>query len=609
MERTVRLLLKTWIPGTTDFRDQGLDPTDWVNDNVEMATDGKLGKCLYFNGSNARLSSNTYSLGEKWSWSVWIKDDPDVTGWRIVFILNSNGSDADTQTALWVKADETRLEVCNDAKWVSTVKYIPGQWNHIAQTYDGTTTNVYLNGSRISGFTSPDHLVRTNMTIGGRSTNVDGGHVSANNYYKGYLNDFRIWDNEVLTPLEVKRLSQGLVLHYPLNNNGFGNENLVLNSDTFATGSGASGITPSTTSDGLHQVIAASGNSNWHASWATSTATSLLENAFAEGDPFTISFTIKSENANKTNPPDIYVKSGMGYYSMQGSVTSNWSTVYYSGTWKDANSISFHLGFSGRTGTYLFKNWKVEKGTKPTPWCPNKNDELATKMGMNDGIEYDCSGFGNNGSRGGSGTISYTSDTPKYVVSTQLIGTTVDTTSNTKTGAAYITGPCSLSNITALTVSWWAKIKQYGRGGLLDLTAVTSNFEEGTDYNTCPLSNWDSTFRLWDGTNAFNFFSHIVKDSKWHHYVVTFTSGSGKFYRDGVNIVNSGTMGNTLTNFNGVRTGLGKAGGVYRQINEDVSDLRIYATALSADDILALYNLGGSLDSNGTFHTYEYVEV
>ena len=134
----------------------------------------------------------------------------------------------------------------------------------------------------------------------------------------------------------------------------------------------------------------------------------------------------------------------------------------------------------------------------------------------------------------------------------------------------------------------------------MDLTSWTSNYEEGTDYNTCPLSNWDSTFRLWDGTNAFNFFSYVLKDSTWHHYAVTFTSGSGKFYRDGANIASSGTMGNTLTNFNGIRTGLGKAGGVYRQIDEDVSDLRIYVTALSADDVKSLYQNCATIDPDGT---------
>jgi len=175
---------------------------------------------------------------------------------------------------------------------------------------------------------------------------------------KGKINDFRIYDH-ALSPMEVKQISQGLILHYPLNRNGWGQENLVLNSDTFATGSGASGITPSTTEEGLHQVIVASGNSNWHSNWATVASISLLENTFSEGDPFTISFTIKSDNANKTTPPTIYIKKGMGYYSMSGKVTSNWSIVSYSGIWKDTNNIAFHLGFSGLIGTYLFKNWKV----------------------------------------------------------------------------------------------------------------------------------------------------------------------------------------------------------------------------------------------------------
>ena len=59
---------------------------------------------------------------------------------------------------------------------------------------------------------------------------------------------------------------------------------------------------------------------------------------------------------------------------MKGTVTSNWSTVWYSGTWNDTNNIAFHLGFSGLVGTYLFKNWKIEKGNKPTDWSPAIED-------------------------------------------------------------------------------------------------------------------------------------------------------------------------------------------------------------------------------------------
>lgn len=101
---------------------------------------------------------------------------------------------------------------------------------------------------------------------------------------------------------------------------------------------------------------------------------------------------MRSNNANTTSPPTIYIKSGMGYYSMIGKVTENWSTVYYTGVWKKTNSIQYHLGWSGRVGTYQIKSWKLEKGNKPTPWIPHVTDALYSKMFLND-IGRDVSGY------------------------------------------------------------------------------------------------------------------------------------------------------------------------------------------------------------------------
>ena len=51
-------------------------------------------------------------------------------------------------------------------------------------------------------------------------------HYTGNLYpYYGDMNDFRIYD-ECLSKEQIKEISRGLILHYPLNS-GYGNENLI----------------------------------------------------------------------------------------------------------------------------------------------------------------------------------------------------------------------------------------------------------------------------------------------------------------------------------------------------------------------------------------------
>ena len=592
------MALQVWLPLTKDLRNQGLASLTSSGTPV-FKNSGKLGnKSLDL---NTRISFTCSALADLTTFSVafWSKVNDDTslsTDWVDVIGFTDATSSGTTGQLRW----ETCYSSSNKSRGISSHDNATNAisngfgrifcnkniWVHLTCTVDLANSSVkeYVNGE----------LVYTHATNGGHLTGAFW--LGQTGIINGEIQDVRIYDH-ALSQMEVKELSKGLVLHYPLNRQGWGQENLLKNSNFLQGTNGMQGYTATsatcTKQTDCMKVVSTSASGGFYSSNFDSITT---------GDMTIFSADVKA-NSNMT----IYIGTdGSGNGSCQAyTVGTSWQRISIS---KAKTTNNANLRIYGN-GTFYAKNLKYELGSIATPWCPNSADALATTMGINSTTEYDCSGFCNNGSKGGSGIISYTSDTPKYAVSTQLIGATVDSTSNTKTGAAYITGPCSLSNITALTVSWWAKIKKYGRGGLLDLTAFTSNFEEGTDYNTCPLSNWDSTFRLWDGTNAFNFFSHVAKDSQWHHYVVTFTSGSGKFYRDGVNIVNSGTMGNTLTNFNGVRTGLGKAGGVYRQINEDVSDLRIYATALSADDVKSLYQNSAYIDSSGNVYGAVHSEV
>lgn len=155
-----------------------------------------------------------------------------------------------------------------------------------------------------------------------------------------------------------------------LNELQIGGRNLIRNSNSLRTGPASTNITSSITSDGYLQIVAQSGNGNWFTGFITTSEG--IEDSFKEGEKFTISFTVKSPNS--TAKPDIYIKSGMGYYPMIGDMSTEWSTIYYTGTWKKANSISMHLGFGRAIGTFIFKNIKLEKGNKATDWSPAPED-------------------------------------------------------------------------------------------------------------------------------------------------------------------------------------------------------------------------------------------
>ena len=160
--------------------------------------------------------------------------------------------------------------------------------------------------------------------------------------------------------------------------------NLVRYSDSFRTGSAAAGITPTVNEDGTLQVVAGSSNSNWHTSWWDSRlVTSSIENQFEEGDQFTIVFTIKCASGS-TGKPSIYIKNGMGYYTMTGAVGTEYSELYYTGTWKKTNSISMHLGWGSCVGTFTIKNFMIKKGAYE-PYEPyRENGVIEVKLANNE---------------------------------------------------------------------------------------------------------------------------------------------------------------------------------------------------------------------------------
>lgn len=397
--------LAVWFPGTQDIKDYGLRGTEWINDNVTLVNDGKLGRCLSFNGTNSRLSTTGFQLSNIWSFSVWIKDDPTLTSWRVVLMLNTAGSDADTQMSFWVVAthptnNRPQFEVCANARYISSVTYTPGQWNHFAATYDGQQILVYLNGIKIYTLSNTNtKLERYNLTIGAQSTNEGGGHVSARNCFIGLMNDLRIWDNEVISPKQIKLLSQGLFLHYPLSREGFGCDNLLINTNKGKThwswsGNGGSRSFEDYEGTGVKMTTVAAANSG---SWSVvGYNDGQIRNHILPNTKYTLSFDACFPNSGVIT---CNIMEGNATHAMTNSATLNvtkdtwehFSCVLTSNSTIEVTSQYIYMAVNNVAPTttvgisVYFKNIKLEIGEKATPWTPHPEDELYYDMGLNTG--------------------------------------------------------------------------------------------------------------------------------------------------------------------------------------------------------------------------------
>lgn len=406
------------------------------------------------------------------------------------------------------------------------------------------------------------------------------------------VNDVRIYDH-ALSVQEIKELARGLVLHYPLNNNGFGNENLILSSHSVTSGGNANGITSSYELDGSLKVISTSGNGNYRSVLFAADSKSNVAAKLSAGDAYSISVDVKV--ASGTKLPTLFINTNNGYKQLQGDIKLNkWIRAYYSGIWvtpasDSYGSIHLHLGFSNAIGTYYFKNFKLEKSPKPTPWSPAPSDALAMTMGMNNSIAYDISGFQNNGTI--TGAQSTLTDTVRYNVATYF------------DGASYIvTDYYSNLGTGDFTISAWIKLEL---NSSKTYQPIIINKGTGAASVGCGIYfNHNQNKFLWSTADGFaatevwtaNTFADIY--DKWTHVVMVRNSSDSKkgyFYIDGTRVELASVPAiRDVSNstYPMVIGAIGPHNYSTYQWTGGISDVRLYTTALSAADIQELYKMG-----------------
>lgn len=204
-------------------------------------------------------------------------------------------------------------------------------------------------------------------------------------------------------------------------------------------------------------------------------------------------------------------------------------------------------------------------------------------------IVYDCSGYCRNAIK--YGNVTTNNSTPRNSLSTVFPDNT-----------SYILledfSSADFSNL--YTFSWWAKYTYTTQ-------TMMWGYANGNKLNMYIKSNryyWNSSG---DGTqNPFGTISSkTYGDENWHHFAITGDGTTTKLYIDGEFKANATTyrgINGTSLVLNGYTTGT-----AYK-FNGSLSDFRIYATALSDNDIKELYQTSASIDKDGNVFAYEFKE-
>lgn len=179
-----------------------VDSVGGLNGDIQGATSvpGKSGNAFSFNGADAVVTIDNFVPPQQGTIVFWINPALSKSKERIL------GAGGDYE--VWLRGNgELKNELFDNGS--STIGTGPGalnanEWNHVATTYDSTTTTVeiYLDGELSVAGTAevPSTPIQTTLLLGHRAGAAAGEH------YEGLLDDLRIYDR-VLSEAEVNALA------------------------------------------------------------------------------------------------------------------------------------------------------------------------------------------------------------------------------------------------------------------------------------------------------------------------------------------------------------------------------------------------------------------
>lgn len=591
--------LKVWLPldgnvidsGLLNLKGQIMGSPEWPN--------GKIGKCLYAGTGATTERGISYptnlvtELGNEFSISVWVC--PKGTHLHYNGTIASSGN---WNTSCWsfgVSQDNSQVDIFSKGYNNYIACPVPvNVWTHLTCTQKNGIIKLYKNGVYVGEKSNQSATLSSdanNFCIG-RETYASG-YFSFN----GLINDVRIYDH-CLSMREIKENAKGLILHYQLKNK-MPATNLVKNA-TYSIynnhGVPATLTKLSTTYQGC---------SIYRLTMTPTAATqaSFRTELWSHG-VYGFSRTFK---ANTKYCFWMYYRPVTHNDIRVGGTASNiggWTEIsphYYQDGW-------YRVGQS-RSGSVtadksdsIFTSFYSPTATADVPisidFCCPHLIEGSSSIIEEDGYLYDSydsrepdvSGYSRHGTL--STKFTYDSNSPRYSGCYSV-------------GTGYITAPtlATAGFANSYTISWWSKNADMNG-------KMAWGFQDGNRLNLYPSSAfcWNTTdgssnpFQK-DGSNV----GFTTYNGAWHHYAVTGNGSTTTLYIDGA-VKGTAKTYRPLTGSQIVLSGWSTTDNNYRW-NGQLSDYRIYATCLSAQDIKDLFNAPIEIDNAGNIYALDYNEI
>lgn len=616
------MALQVWLPLNGDLRNLGAANINFKSGTPSFSDDGKIGKCMSTGDAIFNLPETLFdSISETntFSFACWCKDKKGSGKNRAFWLGDGNKRIRGYY--------ENRVAANLNWAYASTGQDVPinidvldGEWHHIVFASDGVTNKLTV---YIDGIFQNEIIQNYTMSLGGTKT------LSLRTTDKK-LNDFRLYDH-CLSALEVKEISQGLVLHYKLDDlfiaNYVEDGNLLPNYKDMQLGSA-----------NVEKGI-----------WRYAGASNMTRNRVKITDsPIGECYCFQNSGIQTANDGSCYGIDSTTYFEPNTEYKISMFARVISGTEANAGFCVYNIE-KDLDGSYT----KIDRNYRVTPlkndgswtycwyhfktnWQNTRNiyigittgeTEVITQMclvridkwssQLDSNIIADSSGYGHHGQMYGydsTGTIKNVLESPRYKISTHIQSDQVS--ANKASGTQYIYGHCGLTNPTCITVSFWCKPIEYGYAGNLNHGLFcTTNFECGQlksyDYLDSTMNHRDGAIDINDSQSNSQC-RVIIRPTlnEWQHFVIVYDGQIGKVYKNGV-LASSSQFSEPkiLDSFIGIVIGFSFAGGVWRKNNAYYSDFRIYATALDEKAIKKLYNTPTEIDKNHGYHTMELDET